>query len=67
MKWRAEYEIKKGNKLDESKRSSYSPTVFKHDCSLEMYLELCRKKAIPGNCIFQKFQDSSDTHLNFRK
>ena len=29
MKWRAEYEIKKGNKLDESKRSSYSPVDFK--------------------------------------
>ena len=51
---------KKGNKLDKSKRSSYSSVVFKHDCSLETYLELWRKK---GNtqvfvykyiCIFQK-------------
>ena len=26
---------KKWNKLDKSKRSAYSPVVFKHDCSLE--------------------------------
>ena len=27
--------LKKWNKLDKSKLSSYSPVVFKHDCSLE--------------------------------
>ena len=34
---------KKWNKLDKSKRSSYSPVVFKHGCSLETYLEFWRK------------------------
>ena len=29
-----------------SKRSSYSPVVFKQGCSLETYLELWRKKAV---------------------
>ena len=28
---------KKWNKLDKSKRSSYNPVVFKHDCLLETY------------------------------
>ena len=32
--------FKKWNKLDKS-RSSYSPVVFKHDCSLEAYLQWC--------------------------
>ena len=44
---------KKWNKLDKSKRSSHSPVVFKHGCSLETYLELWRKKYI-GIYIFQK-------------
>ena len=35
---------KEWNKLDKSKRSSYNPVVFKHDCSLETYQELYRKK-----------------------
>ena len=39
MRGNTEYEIEKV-KLDKSKRSSYSPVVFKHDCSLETYLEL---------------------------
>ena len=45
---------KKWNKLDKSKRSSYSPVVFKHDCSLEIYLDLWRKKEIPGHLYFSK-------------
>ena len=50
---------KKWNKLDKSKRSSYSPDVFKHDCSLETYLELWRKKKqYLGICIFQKMDNS---------
>ena len=35
---------KKRNTLDKSKRSSSSPVVFKHGCSLETYLELWRKE-----------------------
>ena len=45
---------KKWNKLDKSKRSSYSPVVFKYDCSLETYLELWTKKAIPEHLYFSK-------------
>ena len=37
-----------------SKRSSYSPVVFKRDCSLEIYLELWRKKSIPEHLYFSK-------------
>jgi len=33
-------------KLDKSKRSSYSPVVFKQGCSLEAYLELWRKDSV---------------------
>ena len=43
---------KKRTKLDKSKRSSYSPVVFKHGWSLETYLELWRKKAIPEHLYF---------------
>ena len=44
-KWngRTEYEIEKV-KLDKSKRSSYSPVVFKHGCSLESHLEFFGEK-----------------------
>ena len=47
---------KKWNKLDKSKRFSYSPVVFKHGCSLETYLELWekKKKQYLGISIFQK-------------
>ena len=45
---------KKLNKLDKSKRSSYTPIVFKHDCSLETYLEVWRKKARPEHMYFSK-------------
>ena len=45
---------KKWNKLHTSRRSSYSPVVFKHDCSLDTYLELWRKKAIPEHLYFSK-------------
>ena len=59
---------KKLNKLDKSKRSSYTPVVFKHDCSLETYLELWRKKAIPEHLhVSKKSQDNSDMHLDFKK
>ena len=46
---------KKWNKLDKSERS-YSPVVFKHDCSLETYLELWqkKKKQYLGICILSK-------------
>ena len=40
------------SKLD--KRSSYSPVVFKHEYSLETYLELWRRKAIPEHWYFSK-------------
>ena len=44
---------KEWNKLDKSKRSSYNPVVFKHDCLIETYQELWRKKkAIPGFVFF---------------
>ena len=54
-KWNGsiEYEIEKV-KVDKSKRSSYSPVVFKHGCSLETYLEFGGKKQYPGICLFQK-------------
>ena len=58
---------KKCNKLDKSKRSSYGPGVFKHDCSLKTHLELWRKKQYLRIGIFQKFQDNSDMHLDFKK
>ena len=45
---------KKWNKLDKSKRLLYSPVVFKHDCSLETYLELWKTKAIPKRSYFSK-------------
>ena len=53
MRGNTEYEIEKV-KLDKSKRSSYSPVVFRHDCSLETHLELWRKKAIPECLYFSK-------------
>ena len=45
---------KKQNKLD--KRLVQSPVVFKHGCSLETYLQLCRKKKrqYQKTYIFQK-------------
>ena len=39
---------KKWNKLNKNKRSSYSPVAFKYGCSLEIYLELWRKKKGDG-------------------
>ena len=41
---------KKWNKLDKSKRS----VVFKHEYSLETYLEIWKKKAIPEHMYFSK-------------
>ena len=60
---------KKWNKLDKNKRSSFSPVVFKHDCSLETYLEFWRKKKINTWAFgfFKKFQDNSDMHMDFKK
>ena len=46
--------FKKGNKLDKSKRSSYSLVAFKHCYSLETHLDLWRKKAIPGHLYLKK-------------
>ena len=60
MKW------KKWNKQDKSKRSSYSPVVFKHGCSLETHLELWWKKQYLGICIFQKIPNNS-VMQNFKK
>ena len=45
---------KKRTKLDKSKRSSYSAVVFKHEYSLETYLEVWRKKVIPKDLYFSK-------------
>ena len=69
MKWRTEYEIKNGNKLDKSKRSSYSPVNFKlkHGCSLETYLELWIRTAIPGHLYFSKNSKIIVMHLDFKK
>ena len=54
--------------LGKSKRSSYSPFVFKHGCSIETYLELWRKKAIPEHLYSsRKNQDNSYMHLDFKK
>ena len=53
-----EYEIEKV-KLDKSKRSSYSPVVFKHGCSLETYVVLQRKSNTWAFVFFKKFQDNS--------
>ena len=59
---------KKWNKLDESKRSSYSPAVFKHGYSLETSGVLVKKKSETWAFVFfKKFQDNSDMHLNFKK
>ena len=60
---------KKWNKLDKSKRSSYSPVVFKHGCSLETYLKLWPKKKNSWAFVFfKKCQDNSDDmHLDFKK
>ena len=58
---------KKWNKLDKSKRSSCSPVVFKHDCSLETSGALEKNKQYSSICIFLKLQDNSDTDLDFKK
>ena len=58
---------KKRNKLEKSKRSSQSPVVFKHGCSLETQLELWREKKKSNTwafVFFKKFQGNSDKHLN---
>ena len=46
-----------------------NPVVFKHDFSLETYLELWRgkKKHTWAFVFFKKFQDNSDMHLDFKK
>ena len=56
-KWNGSIEYEIENKLDKSKISSYSPVIFKHDCSLEKYLNLWpkkKKKQYSDICIFQK-------------
>ena len=60
---------KEWNKLDKSKRSSYNSVVFKHDCLLETYQELWRKKKKQYLALyfFKKFQDNFDMHLDFKK
>ena len=56
---------KSEKKQDKSKRSSYSPFVFKHGCSLEIHLE--KKSNTWAFVVFKKFQDNSDTYLDFKK
>ena len=64
---------KKWNKVEKYKRSSYSSVGFKlnygfkHDGSLETYLELWSKKAIPEHLIFFFNQGNSDMLLDFKK
>ena len=55
---------RKRNKLVKSKRSLYSPVVFKHGCLLQTYLELWRKKVF---VFFKIFQHNSDMPLDFKK
>ena len=58
----------KWNKLEKSKRSWYSPVIFKHDCSLETFLELWKKNSNTSAFVFfKKFQGNSDMHLDFKK
>ena len=52
------------NKLVKSKRSLFSPVVFKHGCLLQTYLELWRKKVF---VFFKIFQHNSDMPLDFKK
>ena len=69
-KWNGstEYEMKKWNKLDKSKRLSYSPFVFKNGCSLKTYLDLWRKKSNTWVfAFFKKFHDNSVMHQDFKK
>ena len=58
-----EYEIEKVNKLDKSKKSSYSPVVFKHGCLLKAHLEPWRKKSIPEHLYFS---ENSNIHMDFK-
>ena len=46
-----------------------NPVVFKHDFSLETYLELWRgkKKHTWAFVFFKKFQDNSDMHLDLKQ
>ena len=64
-KWNGntEYEIEKVNKLDKSRKSSYSPVAFKHGCLLKAHLEPCRKKSIPEHLYFS---ENSNIHLDFK-
>ena len=62
MKWETEYEIEK---MKLGKRSSHSPVVFKHHCSLETHLK--EKSNTWAFVFFKKFQDNSDMHLEFKK
>ena len=49
-------------------KDHHSPVVFKHGSSLEIYLALWRKKAIPGPLYFsKKFQENYDMGLGFKK
>ena len=60
-------------KLCKSIRSSYSPVVFRYDCSLETHLELWKEKKQPkkqylGIFFFSRtLQDNFDMHLDFKK
>ena len=59
---------KKWNKLDKSKRSSYSPVVSKHNCYIRNLSGALEKKSNTwAFVVFKKFQDNSDMHLDFKK
>ena len=57
----------KWNKLDKSKRCSYSTVVFKHGCSLETSGVLREKSNTWAFVFFKKFQDNSNMHMDFKK
>ena len=58
---------KKQNKLDKSKRFSYSLVAFKYDCSLETYLDLWQISNSWAFVFFKKYQNNSAMHLDFKK
>ena len=57
---------KKWNKLDKSKRSSCSPVLFRHDCSLKDIWSFGEEKSgIWAFVFFKKFQGNSNISGGF--
>ena len=54
MKWEHWIWNRKSEKLDKSKRPSYSPAIFKHGYTLKAYLEPGENKIIPEHLYFSK-------------